>query len=541
MSIVTISLPQGMYNNGTPYEAKSKWTFGNLIRWHDDALRPVGGWEQALDTAGGTVEPLTQTPVTETFRDGFSWVTNSNQRLYAFGSNKGVSLLDNDYIVRDITPTDFPQEYSNQPAFRSGYGSWLYGRSNYGTPRPQNRGLVTGYGTGYNNAWYYGVARPAADDPSKIGVWRWTFDTWGEDLIAGPGSPLFRGNLYYLDSSSETSILEPIPNAPTDVNTFVVTDQRIIMTIGSENEARLIRWSDREDYTDWTPTELNYAGDYLIQGNGDLVSIHRVLNQLLILGENDAHVARYIGAPLVYGFDRVGNGCGPLSAQTVAVTDRFAMWPGRRTFWMYDGTIKQVPCPLMDYFSADLDRFGYSLSHHCLIPQFNEIWWFYRPSEVDENLPYDDVSRYIAYDYVDGTWSRGTLSRSCAVSGEVYVDPVMVDTYDQYIFNHEKDAVIVEDAYAETGFLELGEGEQNLAVRYIYPDTETYGEVTYELLGSQFPTDAEYSYGPYDFANPISTRAMGRGIRMKVTGNSVGWKVGNKTRFDVAPAGTGRR
>lgn len=540
MTITPITLPAGLFNNGTPYEAKSRWHFGNLIRWHDGALRAIGGWEAMVDQAGTDVPALTATPLTETFRDGFSWVTNGNERLYAFGSNKGVTLLDNNFTLTDVTPTAFPTEYVNQPQVRTGYGTWLYGRSNYGTARPTSRGIVSGYGTGPNNYWYYGIPQQARVDPSELGVWRWTFDTWGEDLVAGPGSPLYRGPMYLLDVSADGAVLEPIPGAPIDVNTFCVTDQRILMAIGSNNESRIVRWSDREDLTDWTPTNLNYAGDYYLQGSGDLVSIHRVLNQVLILGENDAHVGRYIGAPLVYGFDRVGNGCGPWSAQVVAVTDRFAMWPGRRTFWMYDGTIKQVACPIMDWLAGDLDNLGISLTHHCVVPQFNEIWWFYRPLSTDGEA-YPDVTHYIAFDYVDQTWTRGTLYRSCSVSGEVYVDPVMVDTFDQTIYDHEKDDILVGDAYAETGILELGDGETNLAIRYVYPDTETYGDVTYEFLVSQFPTDAEMTIGPYPFTNPIPTRVMGRGVRMKVSGEQVGWKVGSKTRFDVASTGTGRR
>ena len=119
----------------------------------------------------------------------------------------------------------------------------------------------------------------------------------------------------------------------------------------------------------------------------------------------------------------------------------------------------------------------------------------------------------------------------------------MVNTTDQVIYEHERDDIVVEDAWAESGPLEVGNGDNNMAVRYIYPDTETFGDVMYTLYGQNQPTDQRYAYGPYSFDNPISTRALGRSISMRVDGSeqTPKWQVGQKTRFDVAPMGTGRR
>jgi hypothetical protein len=383
----------------------------------------------------------------------------------------------------------------------------------------------------------YGVPRPISPDDVLL-IHRWTFDTWGEDLILGPAAPQFPAQLYYYDSSTPTEVATLIPDSPL-CNGFVVTDERIVMTIGSPSEARLVQWSDREDYTNWVSDISNYAGNFFLQGTGRLISIDKVGNMILILSENDAHVGRFIGGPLVYGFDRVGDGCGPLNAASVATTSSFAMWPSRDTFWMFDGTLRQITCDVQDYLRTDMDyEFSIAAAHSLVIPDYNEIWWFYRSKSSETG----DVDKYVAFDYKEGHWQVGVLDRTASVDGEAYLRPVMLDK-DNNIYDHELQATPVSPpAYATTGPLELGTGEQEMAVRYIYPDTQTIGKVSYSLIGSQMPTAPEYTYGPYSHGNPVSTRAIGRQIRLRIDAEpDTVWEVGPATRFDVAPIGTGRR
>lgn len=512
MSLITVQLPSGMFKNGTYYDAKNRWADGNRVRWHNNAMRPIGGWQRQQDYAGVDLPSLSIDETTTVFRDGFSWVGNTGDRYRVWGANDTLTLWNPDDTLDDITPAGFVGSVAS-PTVNNGYGSWLYGRGTYGSARPI--------------------------DPTAVGgIWRWDFDTWGEDLIAGPSSPAFRGKLYHYDVSVGSGLAVEIANAPDDISGFVVTDQRIIMSIGSDTEARIVRWCDREDFDDWTPTQLNYAGDYFLQGNGALVDIQKVLDHVLILSETDAHVSRWLGAPLVYGFTRVGDDCGPWNGSVCYVGDRFAMWPGRRTFWMYDGTLRPVNCEVMDYITDTLNPSSIAKAFVLGIPQYNEIWWFYQ-SKTSLN---GDVDTYVSYDYIDNTWSIGKIDRTAGISGEVYTNPSMVDFPDQFIFQHELADVIVDDAYAETGPLELGQGEVNKAVRYIYPDTKTNGDVSFTLLGQNMPTDPKYAYGPYAYNNPIPTRAIGRSVSMRIDGGMTpNWKVGLKTRFDVAPMGVGRR
>ena len=49
MPFVHVAPPPGMFRNGTRYQSAGRWYDGNLVRWHEGAMRPVGGWERFGD------------------------------------------------------------------------------------------------------------------------------------------------------------------------------------------------------------------------------------------------------------------------------------------------------------------------------------------------------------------------------------------------------------------------------------------------------------------------------------------------------------
>ena len=40
-----LKFPPGMFRNGTEYQAKGRWIDGNLVRFLEKTIRPIGGWE----------------------------------------------------------------------------------------------------------------------------------------------------------------------------------------------------------------------------------------------------------------------------------------------------------------------------------------------------------------------------------------------------------------------------------------------------------------------------------------------------------------
>lgn len=51
MALISLRLPPGIFRNGTKYQAKGRWFDANLVRWHEGAMLPWGGWSPILTIA----------------------------------------------------------------------------------------------------------------------------------------------------------------------------------------------------------------------------------------------------------------------------------------------------------------------------------------------------------------------------------------------------------------------------------------------------------------------------------------------------------
>lgn len=500
MPLVPVTIPPGMYRNGTPYDAKNYYEDGNLIRFHNGSLRPIGGWERRAETStfGTPIDPLVATPATETVRDGISFKDNSGQQAMVFGSNSGLYYVSSGGIITDITPAGFTGG-NNDVTFPIGYGIGIYGVLTYGTPR--NPG-----------------------DVNPVHVQRWTFDMWGEDVIC-----TFEDDDIYTYTPGDAQAVV-LTNAPTTVKSSIVTNQRIVMTVSNTTtDVRYVEWSDQEDNDDWTPAIDNYAGFQKLAGTGDAIGMYKIQEEIAILTETDLHIGSWVAAPYVYGFKQVGVQCSPIHFKAVAATGSLLVWLGKKQFWMYDGTLRDLPCSVMDYVAADLDPVYASKIWTMTIAAYNEVWWFYQSYDADE------VDSYVILNFADFTWWTGKLSRTAGIDAGTLRSPVMVDS-DGKIWNHEQKSVKpVGDMYIKTGPLEIGNGDSNTAIRMLFPDTQQPNEVEYYFYTRQMPTDDDYEHGPFSQSNPVSTTGvMGREIRMKIVGLTNTWEVGGKTRLDIA-------
>ena len=56
MALVPITPPAGIVTNGTEYSNTGRWVDGNLVRFENGAMQPIGGWNRFKET------PLVGTP-----------------------------------------------------------------------------------------------------------------------------------------------------------------------------------------------------------------------------------------------------------------------------------------------------------------------------------------------------------------------------------------------------------------------------------------------------------------------------------------------
>lgn len=503
MPLVPISLQPGLYKNGTAYSGKLRWADSNLVRWKDGSIRVVGGWERRTTAIGEQISALYGNAAIEAPRNIFAWTDNAGARHIVVGTNRALYYVSASGAKSVITPAGFTPAPKDS-GLQVGYGTFAFGVSSYGTPRTFTGAIPT----------------PAAS---------WDFALWGETLLA-----LFRGEGQLYQWTVGSAAATVISTSPSDMQDFLVTDERIVMGIANTANPRIVQWSASENNADWTPATTNQAGSITLAGTGPLLAITQIMNELLVISQNEVYAGRYLGPPYIYGFDRVGDNSGLISPTSLVTTARFAMWAAERNFWMYDGSIHKLESEVIDFFHDDLSLTEYSKTYGFSLRGFNEVWWLY-PSK---SSPDNEVDSYICYDFSANHWTKGKLSRSVAVDNAATAYPLMVSP-GGLLYNHELPSKAITDGttpYCETGPLELGQGDRQAFIDYLYPDEEVAGDVTLTIKTQDMPNSSQTSYGPYTLTGPTPVRARGRQFALRFEGREAGWQIGTM-RVNVKTGG----
>ena len=382
MPLVPLKLQAGFYRNGTEFDASNRWRDGSLVRWRDGSLRPIGGWQSLK--SGFCTNPV---------RGAHTWESNAGTAYFAGGSYNELIAMTGAGVTYNITPTVLSAGREDA-ALNLGAGGGFYGIGYYGTPRPST-------GT-YSEAT------------------SWSLDNFGEFLL---GVHFDTGTLVEWQLGS-SAVAVPVANAPTNNLGLVVTEERFVFLLGAGGNPRRVAFSDKENNTIWTPAATNEAGDIDLQTSGQIMQGLKTRGQTLIITDQDAFSAKYIGPPYVYGFDRVGTSCGAVSRMSAVDTDVGAFWMGQNGFFTFDGNrVRELPCEVHDYVFDDLNVNQQSKIWGFSNVEFSEIWWFYPSGSSLE------IDRYVAYDILENHWLIGNLSRTSGVPRGVFRTPIMTGEY----------------------------------------------------------------------------------------------------------------
>lgn len=488
---IPLQIPPGVYKNGTEYQSKGRWNDANLVRWYEGTIRPVRGWRKRQETQlSGRPSGL------------ISWRDNGGDRWIVVGTHTKLYAINTLGTTKEITPTGL-------------------------TAGNEDAVVKLGYGYGVYGAFAYGVERP--DTGNFTPATSWALDTWGQNLVACSSTD---GKIYEWELGFATPDLAvAITNAPTNNQSVLVTDERIMFALGAGGNPRKVQWSDQEDNTAWTPSTLNQAGDFELATVGTLQCGKRFRGSALLFTDVDVHVATYIGPPYVYSFERAGTGCGVISKQAVGVNDNAAIWMAKSGFWYYDGFVKPLPSDVSDYVFSNINMTQSSKIHCVHNSTFGEMWWFYPSSGSNEN------DSYVSFNYREGHWAIGSLARTAGTDAGVFANPLMVSP-DGFVYEHEV-GFDYEGAqpYAESGPIEIATGDRVVSVTGMVPDEKTQGDVQARFSTRFYPNAPEFNFGPYAMGNPTSVRVTGRQIAVRIEGvTNTSWRVG-VPRLDITLGG----
>lgn len=499
-SLFPLKFPPGFFRNGTTYMTKGRWFDGTLVRWFEGALQAIGGWSALLDNSDVAVT------VDQPIRGMLGWKSDLGVSQLAMGTFCKAFAYSVG-VLTEITPDGgVTCGGADAIVFDGGaYGEGIYGAGPYGGVISDTRAQI-------------------------VEANSWAFDTFGEELVAVSFAD---GTMFDWDLNIVNN-LEPILNAPS-ANALVVTSERFLVALGANGDRRLVAWSDQDNRTVWTALSTNQAGDFPMPGAGDLLAGRRGRNETLIWSETDLWVMRFIGGELIYRFVQVGTNCGAISRMCMGALQSRHYWMGRRAFYFYDGFVKEIPSDVGDFVFNDFNTVQRSKVVCITSAEYGEVTWYYPSANSSEN------DRYVTLNVNQGVWYFGQLIRTAGVDRGAHQNPIYADINGAgdvaALQEHEKGTDYQSLVpFAETGPIEIGDGDNVMTVLGLIPDEKSLGDVTAILHFKNYPTDVGTEVTIATLNGQTDIRATGRTVRLRLTQAQPNWRVG-VMRLDVAPGG----
>jgi len=298
---------------------------------------------------------------------------------------------------------------------------------------------LTGWGSG---AWGAGPWGTGGTSTSSIRLW--SQSNFGEDLVFAPRG----GNLYYWDATSGLNIrgvlVSSLPGAdayvPSVVNFVHVSDtSRFVFAFGTNDpgatsptalDPMLIRWSDQESVTTWTPAATNQAGSVRLSHGSEIVTAVQTRQEIVVFTDSAIYSLQYLGPPVVWGSQLLGDNISILGPNAAAVASGKVYFIGVDKFYVYDGRLNTLRCDLRNHIFSDINLTQSQQVFAGTNEGFNEVWWFY--CSAGSNT----VDRYAIYNYLEDIWYYGTMARSAWLDSGLREYPLAA-TYINNLVNHE--------------------------------------------------------------------------------------------------------
>ena len=355
---------------------------------------------------------------------------------------------------------------------------------------------------------------------------------------------------------------------------FLVSDaSRFVLCFGTNDigstsvNPLLIRWSDQESVTEWSPAITNQAGSITLSHGSTIITAIQSKQEIVVFTDAALYSLQYLGPPYVWGSQLLADNTSLAGPNAVALAAGIIYWMGVDKFYKYDGRLQTLNCDLLRYVYNDIDRGQFEQVYAATNEGFSEVWWFYPSNGSTTN------DSYVVFNYVENVWYYGTMARTAWLDSGLQDYPVAA-TYSNNIVQHE---LGVDDgttatlapinAFITSSQFDIGDGHNFAFVWRMLPDLTFNGStdgttpsLTMQLLplqnsGSGFNNPksvggtsasaegvvtATQTY-PIDldtFNGQLNIRVRARQMAMKISSNTLGtqWQLG-APRIDIRQDG----
>jgi hypothetical protein len=357
-------------------------------------------------------------------------------------------------------------------------------------------------------------------------------------------------------------------NCPTIQNFIFVADiSRFVFAFGCNDlgstiqDPMLIRWSDQESVTDWTPSATNQAGSIRLSHGSEIITCIQTRQEIVVFTDSALYSLQYQGPPVVWSTQLLGDNISLAGQNAVSVASGVIYWMGVDKFYKYDGRVQTLRCDLRQYIFQDINLSQWSQVFSGTNEGFNEVWWFYCSANSFT------IDSYVTYNYVEDVWTYGTMARTAWLDSGLRDYPLAA-TYSYNLVNHEQGnddnetgTTLPIEAIISSAEFDIDDGDHFGFVWRMLPDITFRGsdtenpQVVMTLIpmqnsgsgynnpisvgGNSDATVTRTSTSVIEqFTGQVYVRVRGRQMIMQVSSNQIGcaWQLGSP-RIDIKQDG----
>jgi hypothetical protein len=628
MPLKKLTLKAGVNRENTRYTTEGGWYVSDKVRFRQGTPEKIGGWTRIsantfLGTCrslwnwitlagqnllgvgtnlkfyieqGGNYYDVTPIRASSTINNNPFVATNGSRTItvtdtahgcitgdfvtfsgaVGLGGNITATVLNAEYQVTVLTANTYTFTASATANATDASGSPGGGASvvaayqiNVG---PDIQEPLVGWGAG---GWGLGTWGVGSSTPVAIRIW--SQSNFGEDLIFAPRG----GPMYYWDATSGvttrgvlvSSLVGADADVPTVMNFLFVSDtSRFVFAFGcddyssSTQNPMLIRWSDQESVTTWTPAATNQASSVQLSHGSEIIAAIQARQEIVVLTDSAIYSLQYLGPPVIWGTQLLGDNISIAGPNAVALASGVVYWMGVDKFYKYDGRVQTLRCDLRQFIYQNInldqsDQFFASTNEG-----FNEVWFFYCTEGSNT------IDRYVVYNYVEnngeGAWYYGDMVRTAWLDSGLRDYPMAATSINNIVYhengtdNNETATTTAITATIGSAEFDIDDGDHFGFVWRILPDITFNGstgantpQVTMTLIpmqnsgsgyndpissgGNSNATVARTSTAVIEqFTGQVYVRVRGRQMILQIDSNTIGtqWQLGSP-RIDIRQDG----